>query len=222
MSPRRYSMIRKKAAIAETRQRIVEATLELHGQKGIFGTSWKDIAREADVSVGTVYKHFPTLDELVPACGELLMERVRPPKPESAGEIISEAKDPGERLRRVAAELFAFYHRGGRHLDSDLRERELPATREWEEYLRAMVTGFLREALVDCDPGGEVIERISFLFDFPTFNAMRIRGIGPDTAAETVTGMVMSWIGSGEQAKEFMKSRKKRQGAKPGSKPDQH
>ena len=196
MSPRRYSMTRKKAVTAEFRQRILDATLKLHGQKGIFGTSWKDIAREADVSIGTVYKHFPTLDELVPACGELLMERVRPPQPDSIGEIIGDAKHPGERLRRVAAELFAFYHRGGRHLESDLRERELPAMREWEEYLRAMVMGFIREALVDCDPGGEAVERISFLFDFPTFNAMRSRGLSPTDAAQTATEMAIAWLGT--------------------------
>ncbi len=131
MSPRRYDMKDRRSAVAETRQRIVEATLQLHGQKGIFGTTWQDIARQADVSIGTVYKHFPTLDDLVPACGDLLMQRTRPPSPDSVDEIIGEAKEPGERLRRVAAELFAFYDRGGRHLDSDLRERELPAVREW-------------------------------------------------------------------------------------------
>ena len=109
-------------------------------------------------------------------------------------EIIGEAKEPGERLRRVAAELFAFYDRGGRHLDSDLRERELPAVREWEEHLRGMVTGFVREALVDCQLGDEVTARIAFIFDFPTFNAMQVRGIEPREAAEMVAGMVMSWI----------------------------
>ena len=94
----------------------------------------------------------------------------------------------------MAAELFAFYHRGGPHLESDLRERELPAMREWEEYLRSMVTGFIREALADCNLGEKVIERISFLFDFPTYNAMRIRGIAPESSAETVSEMAMCWI----------------------------
>ena len=194
MSPRRYEMKGRRSAVAETRQRIVEATLKLHGQRGIFGTTWQDIAREADVSLGTVYKHFPTLDELVPACGDLLMLRTRPPSPESVGEIIGGAKDPRERLRRVAAELFAFYARGGRHLESDLRERELPAVREWEAHLSAMVTGFVGEALVDRHLGDEAIGQISFLFDLPTYNAMRARGIDPQTGAEIASGMTMCWI----------------------------
>lgn len=194
MAPRRYSMTRKQATTAEFRQRILDATLKLHGQKGIFGTSWNDIASAADVSVGTVYKHFPTLAELVPACGELLMERLQPPNPESIDQIIGDATTPIERLLNVANTLFAFYHRGGRHLESDLRERELPAMREWEDYLRTMVAGFIREALIDCNPGQEAVERISFLFDFPTFNSMRMRDIPHETAAEIVAELAVVWL----------------------------
>ena len=54
MSPRKYSMDKRKAAVEETRQRILEATLALHAEKGIFGTSWQDIAKRADVSVATL------------------------------------------------------------------------------------------------------------------------------------------------------------------------
>lgn len=194
MAPRRYSMTKKQAATAEFRQRILDATIKLHGQKGIFGTSWNDIASAADVSVGTVYKHFPTLAELVPACGELLMERLKPPNPESIGEIIGDATTPIERLLNVAKTLFAFYHRGGRHLESDLRERELPAMREWEDYLRAMVTGFIREAVIDCNAGQEAIEGISFLFDFPTFKSMQMRDIPHETAAEIVAELAVVWL----------------------------
>lgn len=194
MAPRHYRMTRKKAASEETRHRIVDATVKLHGQKGIFGTSWADIAGEADVSVGTVYKYFPTLDELVPACGELLMERVQPPQPDSIDAILGDATDPGERLRRVAEALFSFYHRGGRHLDADLRERELPAVREWEEFLRAMIVEFLCKALAAWSLDDRLISRLSFLFDFPTYNAMRIRGMDTETAIATATEMAIAWL----------------------------
>lgn len=209
MAPRRYDMAGKRAATAEFRQRILDATLNLHGQKGIFGTSWKDIASAADVSVGTVYKHFPTLAELVPACGELLMERLQPPQPDQIGEIIGDAKRPAERLLRVAKALFDFYHRGGAHLESDLRERELPAMREWEDYLRAMVTGFIREALVENNISEETAVRISFLFDLPAFNAMRIRGMGPETASETATELAILWLSAHQP-----KTQNKKQGEK--------
>ena len=80
MSPRRYDMTRRTEARNETRDRIVEATAKLHGERGVLGTSWQDIARQADVSVSTVYAHFPSLDELLPACGQLVMSSGSPAK----------------------------------------------------------------------------------------------------------------------------------------------
>ena len=194
MAARAYRMTRKAEATALTRQRILEATLKLHGEKGIFGTSWKDIAREADVALGTVYNHFPGLDELVPACGELLMERTKPPEPGAIDDIIGNARSSRQRLLRVAKTLFAFYQRGGRHLESDFRERELPAVRDWETYLRSMITGFVTQALSSEKLDTHDIERIGFLFDPPTFRAMRDRGFDGDEAAENVAQLAICWI----------------------------
>ncbi len=101
----------RSAAAEETRRRSLEATLQLHTEKGIFGTSWQEIARRADVSVGTVYRHFPTLAELVPACGELLFERTQPPSPDDAAAAVGDASDPVDRLERAATALFSFYDR---------------------------------------------------------------------------------------------------------------
>lgn len=145
--PRKYDMSRRAAAREQTRRRIVEATAKLHGEKGVFGTSWREIAEEADVSVATVYSHFPSLDELLPACGQLVMERARPPAAAAAAEVVGDTDDLRERLVRVAHELFGFYERGGPHLEVDARERELPGMREWEESQRATVLAFVREAL---------------------------------------------------------------------------
>src|SRR3712207_3663724 len=124
--PRKYDMSRRAAEREKTRRRIVEATAKLHGEKGVFGTSWRDIANEADVSVATVYSHFPSLDQLLPACGQLVMQHARPPDPEAAAEIVGDTDDLNERFVRVAHELFGFYERGGPHLEVDAREREIP------------------------------------------------------------------------------------------------
>ncbi len=84
-------MEKRKAVVEETRQRIVEATLALHSEKGMFDTSYKDIAERADVSVATVYKHFPSLNELVPACGALIMAITAVPSLEDATRIFRDA-----------------------------------------------------------------------------------------------------------------------------------
>lgn len=178
-------MSRRALARDETRRRIVEATAKLHGERGVFGTTWRDIAEEADVSVATVYAYFPSLDELLPACGQLVMERVRPPSPDDARAIVGDAEDLRERLRRVARELFHFYERGGRHIEVDIRERELPGMREWEESQRATVTAFVREALA----GRSDVRKArlaSAFFDLPTYKALRSRGASPNRAVETV------------------------------------
>jgi AcrR family transcriptional regulator len=192
MSPRRYDMTRRSAARNETRDRIIEATAKLHGDKGVFGTSWQDIAREADVSVSTVYTHFPSLDELLPACGQLVMGRVRPPTADSADEIIGDAGSTRERLVRVARELFAFYERGGRHIEVDIRERVLPGMREWEQSQRETVAALVRAALVAERPDAASVRLVSAFFDLGTFKALRTRGVGTKRAAETAAEAVLA------------------------------
>ncbi len=182
-------MSKRELARLETRRRIVEATARLHGERGVFGTSWKDIAREADVSVATVYAHFPSLDELLPACGELVMERIQPPTLDTLAAALDGAESPEERLAVVARELFDFYERGGGLIEVDVRERELPGMREWEDHLRGLVTSFLRRALARDRPGAQRIRLISAFFDLPTFKALRERGVSPARAATTVASI---------------------------------
>src|ERR671911_1824770 len=99
--PRQYDMTRRTASRNETRNRIVEATTKLHGERGVLGTSWQDIAREADVSVSTVYAHFPSLDELLPACGQLVMSRDRPPAAAAAAQTVGDTRGTRERPIRA-------------------------------------------------------------------------------------------------------------------------
>lgn len=194
MSPRRYNMTRRRVARNETRDRIVEATTKLHGERGVLGTSWQDIAREADVSVSTVYAHFPSLDDLLPACGQLVMTRVRPPTADSAAEIIGEARGARERLIRVARELFSFYERGVPHIEVDIRERELPGMREWEESQRATVAALVRAALVDERPTASSVQLISAFFDLTTYKALRTRGVSTNRAAESVAEVALGLL----------------------------
>ena len=194
MTPRKYDMGKRRAAVEETRQRIVEATLALHAEKGIFGTSWQDIARRADVSVGTVYKHFPSLDELVPACGELMYAITRPPSLEDAPRIFTRANTLEERLGRLISELFDFYERGAPYIETDFQERRLPAVVEWEAYMRATVAGLVREALASAGPDEITVQMVSALLDFSTFKSFLDRDIPKEQAAKTMGGVLLCWI----------------------------
>lgn len=192
--PRHYDMSKRALAREETRRRIVEATAKLHGERGVFGTSWQDIAKEADVSVATVYAHFPSLDELLPACGALVMERVRPPARESSDEVIGDAQDLRERFERVALELFGFYERGGPHIEVDVRERQLAGMREWENYLLELVSARVRAAMAPRRPNAHTVRLVSAFFDLATFKALRTRGVATDTAAKTVARVATSLV----------------------------
>lgn len=187
-------MDRRKASVEETRRRIVEATLALHTEKGIFGTSWKDIAERADVSVATVYKHFPSLDELVPACGELVYAITRPPSPEDAPRIFAGASSLEERLERLVSELSDFYERGAPYIETDFQERRLPAVVEWESYMRATIAGLVREALVSVRPDESMVQAVSALLDFSVFKAFLDRDVQKEQAAKTINEVLLCWI----------------------------
>jgi AcrR family transcriptional regulator len=194
LAPRKYSMDKRKAAVEETRQRILEAALALHSEKGIFGTSWQDIAHRADVSVGTVYKHFPSLDELVPACGELAYAIIRPPSLEDAPQIFAEANSLEERLGRLISELYTFYERGAPYIETDFQERRLAAVVEWEAYMRATIAGLVREALASAEPDQHTVQSVSALLDFSTFKSFLDREIHKEQAAKTISEVLLCWI----------------------------
>ena len=187
-------MDKRRAAVEETRQRILEATLALHSEKGIFGTSWQDIAERADVSVGTVYKHFPSLDELVPACGELMYNITRPPSLEDTSQIFAGAGTLEERLERLISELFDFYERGASYIETDFQERQLPAVQEWEAYWRATIEGLTREALSPVGPDERTVRAASTLIDFSVFKSFLERDIPKEEATKIMNEVLLCWI----------------------------
>jgi AcrR family transcriptional regulator len=65
---RSYTMKRRAERLAETRQRIVDATVELHTTLGPARTPVTAIAERAGVQRHTVYAHFPDTSSLFAAC----------------------------------------------------------------------------------------------------------------------------------------------------------
>ena len=68
MATRRYDSESRRRQQAERKSRIAAATAVLHAKKGANGTSYAEIAAEAQVSLPTVYAHFPTQRELLEGC----------------------------------------------------------------------------------------------------------------------------------------------------------
>src|SRR3990170_2374214 len=125
MSPRKYDMSKRAATVARTRQRIVDATRELHAEQGVAATSWDDIAGRAGVGVGTVYRHFPSLDELVPACGAVARELLDLPDPSDAAAPFTGAEGSRARAERLVGEVFAIYDRGAQVIRAARQEQDV-------------------------------------------------------------------------------------------------
>ncbi len=194
MAPRKYQMDKRGAALEETRRRIVEATLALHSEKGMFDTSWKDIAQRADVSVTTVYKHFPSLDELVPACGALIMAITDPPAIEDAPRIVGDAPAVEDRLRSLISALFDFYERAEPYLEIGAKERLLPAVQAWEAGMQATRDGLSREALRPVEPDERTVQAVSALLAFPVYRSLQRHDISREQAGEVMHEMLLGWL----------------------------
>lgn len=124
---RSYSLGKRAEQQAETRRRIVEAAVELHGELGPARTPLSLIAERAGVQRKTLYAHFPDERSLQLACSGLAVERDPLPDPEEWRDVADEAG----RLDLGLGALYAYFERNSALLASVLRDSEHHAlTRE--------------------------------------------------------------------------------------------
>jgi AcrR family transcriptional regulator len=102
---RKYEQRQRAESQAETRRRIVEATVALHETLGPARTTISAIADAAEVQRLTVYRHFADERALFSACSAHWA--AANPLPEPATWAI--VADPVERLRLGLREIYAFF-----------------------------------------------------------------------------------------------------------------
>src|SRR3954453_4896702 len=102
---RPYTMKRRAEKQAETRRRIVEAAVELHGSVGPALTNTSMVAERAGVQRHTLYPPPPAGRSLSPPCPGLAAERDPLPDPEPWRAIA----DRRERLRAGLRAVYAWY-----------------------------------------------------------------------------------------------------------------
>lgn len=115
---RPYKMKRRAELEAQTRRRITESAVALHGSLGPARTSMSAVAEHAGVPRSTVYRHFPDEEALFGACSAHWGAENPPPDVGSWEKI----DDPAQRLDAALAELYAYYRRAGGMLDKLLRD----------------------------------------------------------------------------------------------------
>jgi AcrR family transcriptional regulator len=146
---RPYKKKRRAELEAETRRRITETAVELHGTVGPARTSISAIAERAGVRRSTVYRHFPDETALFAACSAHWAEEN--PVPDVGGwESIDE---PDERLRAALGELYGYYRRTERMMDNLHRdELTMPIVKRMFSGFRQYVAA-ARDVLLRGRPG---------------------------------------------------------------------
>jgi len=104
---RKYELKKRAEQMGETRRRITEAAIDLHGTLGPSRTTLSAVAERAGVERRTLYRHFPTEADLFAACSADYFDAHPWPDLDSWSAI----RDPQERLVRALDDLYAYYER---------------------------------------------------------------------------------------------------------------
>jgi AcrR family transcriptional regulator len=182
---RRYTLKRRAENQAETRRRIVEATVDLHAELGPAHTSITAVAERAGVQRHTVYAHFPTERELGLACSGLALER-DPLPDERTWRAIT---DPDQRLRRGLSEIYAWYARNADLANCVMRDAEIdPLTRDIVRLrLGSRMDAFQVALSRGLRPGRELHAALGLALSFHTWRSLvKEGGLSNDAAVSFV------------------------------------
>jgi AcrR family transcriptional regulator len=185
-------MRRRAEQVDQTRQRIVEATVELHGSVGPAATTIAAIADRAGVTRLTVYRHFPDEAELLGACSAHWASRQQLPDPGAWSQI----GDPVARLRAGLADLYRFYRAGAgmlTHIHRDiatLPEGQQQVLRDGDTYFRDVLAAPFGGA---GDERRRLRAAVGHAISFGTWRSLCLdQGLTDTEAVKAMTGMVLA------------------------------
>lgn len=174
----------------QTRQRIIDATVQLHQEIGPLRTTVTAIAQRAGVERLTVYRHFADEQALHVACQQRFFS-VNPPPDPAAWTALQEF---GPRVRTALRELYAYWEGIEEMAGALLRDHQI----EPERAGRGIVafTGRCREAILDRNGGRgtQALLRkavVGHAVQFSTWRSLvREGGLTNEQAAAVMTEMV--------------------------------
>jgi AcrR family transcriptional regulator len=176
---------------AETRSRIVDATVALHEELGPARTTISAIAERAGVERLTVYRHFPDDSAILTACSNRWLELNPPPSPA----VWQPIADPEARTRAALQAHQVYFAAGARMLIKVYRDADdLP-------FLRRIVDGFdahLRataDTLADAWPASKDRRHglriaVRHTLAFATWRSLEAEGVSPKMKVD----LLLAWI----------------------------
>lgn len=118
---RKYELRKRAVAMDDTRRRITEAAVELHTSVGPARTTVSAVAERAGVQRHTVYRHFPTDEDLFAACSAHFDEL----HPFPNIDAWRDEDDPALRLETALTQLYDHYAETAHMWANVLRDAEL-------------------------------------------------------------------------------------------------
>lgn len=190
--PRTYRMQRRAESQQQTRRRITESAVELHGTLGPSRTSMSAVAAHAGVRRSTLYRHFPDEAALFDACS-VHWASANPPPDLTAWTRVA---DPDERLTVALGELYAFYGRTAGMLENLFRDEPSVAIvgerfGAFRAYISAVQDTLMRGR--PCRGGAKLRARavIGHAIAFSTWKSLvREQGLDGEAAVELMRGLV--------------------------------
>jgi AcrR family transcriptional regulator len=189
---RPYRKRRRAELEAETRMRITESAVELHGTVGPSRTSMSAIADRAGVRRSTLYRHFPDEAAVFAACTAHWRAANPPPDLERWAAI----EDPDERLGAALGELYAYYRRTERMMENLHRdEATVPIVGEFFSAFHGYLGAAHEVVMGGRRARGRTRERMraasGHALGFATWRSLaREQGLSDDDAADLMCRLV--------------------------------
>ena len=191
---RPYELRARAERQAETRRRIVDATVALHEEIGPARTTVAEIARRAGVARLTVYNHFPEDADLFAACQGAFLARNPPPDLGAALAL----EDPRARVQAALREVYGGYRAREPMTSKVLRDRgAIPAL----DALMARTADAAMAQLADALAAGfgargrraaRVHAVVAVALDFATWRRLKAEGLADDEAAALMAALVIA------------------------------
>lgn len=197
MEKRQYKLKQRAEQQAQTRDRIVQATMELHEELGPRETTISAIASRAGVQRLTVYRHFPDDRALFQACTAHWISLHPLPDLSQWADIPS----PAERCRAALLAFYGYYRRTEVMWTKSYRDLdEVPALKvpmaAVESYLGDVKQNLAAVWQAEERSQPELLATIGHGLRFPTWQSLHQEGLDENAMAELVT----TWITTSAEA----------------------
>jgi len=191
--PRSYRLGERAIQMQATRERIVEAAIDLYAEVGISNTTMRQVGLRADVAPGTLRNHFPSR----PALEEAMLEQLTAEAPLPDASLFDGAETLEDRVGRLLAAAGTFIDQAGRLYRMWLREPMLrsPWTEAGERYGRrwAELQRLALGSLADDDDVQAVLRAV---MEPPFLDAIRGGARSTGQASALIAAVLAPWLRS--------------------------